>query len=525
MKHVKKLPTQTKSDRDDTAGQGVSRRDMLRLGGIGSVAAITSSLIGCGCDTPAPSDVKKKTTAASTRGRRPRNVIFMVSDGMSTGVPSLADPFAEQTRGRQTNWSRLMRDGDAKHGQLSTRSLNSLVTDSAAASSAWGSGSRVNNGALNVLPDGTKLVPLATLLVNHGKRVGLVTTDVMPGATPAGFAAVSPSRHAYEDIATQLQGSVDVLMGGGLRYFDPLARTDQLDLLGSYQKDDYQLLTERKAVLGRPSSRETRVLGLFADMQMPYTIDHLQSAKLRKSTPTLAEMTRFALQSLDMKRDGFFIMIEGARIDHACHANDAATMMWEQLAFDDAVGEAMSFIENRDDTLLVVTSDHGNANPGLCGMGSAYSESTACFEKLAKARASFTATHHELEQLAKQQDLHRLAKTIEATFGVKLHDDEIKQVGKALADNKLEGEIWQQERTWFGALSQALANHTGMSFNGRTHTADQVILSATGPGAQAFNGLHEHPEVFAILTDLFGVDYVNPSAEATNVAATAKTPA
>lgn len=502
---------------DTRSRSGVSRRDMLRLGGLGSVAAITS-LVGCGDHSPPPAQSDKPGNPATAKrvryfGKTPTNIILMVSDGMSAGVPTMAEPFAHLVRGRGTNWTQLMRDPEASHGQFETRSLNSRVTDSSAAASAWGSGSRVNNGALNMLPDATKLVPMATLLANHGKRVGLVTTDLVNGGTPSGFAAVSPSRNHYQDIAKQFQDSVDVLMGGGLRYFDPLAREDQLDLLGLYQKDQYSLVTDRQSVLGRPSGNQHRVLGLFNDAQMPYTIDHLNSAELRKSTPTLAEMTRFALRALDQKRQGFFCMIEGARIDHACHANDAAAVLWEQIAFDDAVGEAMSFIENRDDTLLIVTSDHGNANPGLCGMGGGYTESDACFEKLKGSKASFAAMHPALSQTAKSHEKGDLARMIKARCGVDLREDELIAVMDALVKDKLEGELWEQQRTWYGALSQALANHTGVSFNGRSHTSDQVMLTALGPGSEAFSGLHGHPELFRNVMEFYRIDHTNPSAE------------
>lgn len=490
---------------------------MLRLGGLGSVAALTS-LTGCGDHSHQPPQSQaadQNPTAKRVRyfGKTPRNIILMVSDGMSAGVPTMAEPFAHQIRGRGTHWPKLMRNPDAAHGHFETGSLNSMVTDSAAASSAWGSGSRVNNRALNTLPDGTKLVPMATLLANNGKRVGLVTTDLVNGGTPSGFAAVSPSRNNYEDIARQFQDSVDVLMGGGLRYFDPLAREDQLDLLGLYQQDQYSLVTDRKAVLGRPGDNQQRVLGLFNEAQMPFTIDHLNSAELRKSTPTLAEMTRFALRALDKKREGFFCMIEGARIDHACHANDAAATLWEQIAFDDAVGEALTFMDNRDDTLLIVTSDHGNANPGLCGMGSGYTGSDACFEKLQAAKASFAAIHHDLTRTAKAQEKGDLAHMIKSKCGVKLKEDELIIVMDALIKDKLEGEVWEQQRTWFGALSQALANHTGVSFNGRTHTSDLVMLTALGPGSEAFSGLHSHPELFRNVMDFYRINHTNPSAE------------
>ena len=492
---------------------GVSRRDVLRLGGAGSLVAVMGGVTsGCGESSSDSASASKPSVSGQTqKTKTPRNVIMMVSDGMSAGVLSLAEPFAQLTRGRGTQWHELLQNKQATHGHLATRSLNSMVTDSSAASSAWGSGSRVNNRSLNMLPDGTKLVPIATLLSNNGQRVGLVTTDVAVGGTPSGFAAVAPVRDEYDDIARQLQGSVDVLMGGGRRFFDPLQRDDHQDLIGLYQSDGYQFVTKRHAVQGSPSKGTKRVLGLFQNMQMPYTIDHINQEKLRTEVPTLSEMTRYALQVLSQNRDGFFLMVEGARIDHACHTNDAAAMMWEQLAFDDALGTALQFAQDRDDTLVIATSDHGNANPGLCGMGKGYTGSTQCFEKLKPAKASFGRLHGKVIASAKANDIAMVRHEVEKLLGIDLSPEETRAVTRAMATNQLDGEIWHQERNWKGALGQAIANHTGVSFNGTTHTSDHVILSAIGPGAEQFAGLTQHPEVFTILTNFYGIDHVNPS--------------
>ena len=501
---------------------GVSRREVLRIGGVGSLAAVASTLIGgCGpCAAPPPGAQTPGGPAFNrVAGKKPRNIIFMVSDGMSAGVPTIAEPFSQRLRKRGTHWHRLMRDRGVVHGQLSTRSLDSLVTDSSAASSAWGSGSRVDNAALNVLPDGTKLTPIATLLTNANRRVGLVTTDVMTGATPAGFACVSPSRKLYDDLALQYQDCVDVILGGGRRYFDPLSRADHLDLIGLYQKGGYDFLADRAAVLSRPPSGRQRVLGLFDEMQMPYTIDHMQSDVLRAKAPTLAEMSRYALRVLSSSPDGFFIMIEGARIDHAAHVNDAGAMMWDQLAFDDAIGEALAFIEHRDDTLLVISSDHGNGNPGLVGMGKHYHDTDACFEVFTQAKASFAMLFHALASPASMGDKAAVHGYIKENFAVDLTPEETAVITRALATRRFEDDLWEEQRTWFGALSQALANRTGLAFNAHSHTADNVICTALGPGAEAFSGLTEHPEVFRIFADYNGVSYVNPSAEKTAPAA------
>jgi alkaline phosphatase len=306
---------------------------------------------------------------------------------MSAGVPSLANEFGKLVRGKGSFWYQLLQNSEATLGFFDMASLNSLVTDSASAASAWGSGSRIFNGQINVLPDGTRLTPIAQLVKQAGKKVGLVTTTRITHATPAGFAAVQPQRDDEDDIAPQYLNVVDVLMGGGLRHYAPNRRKDGKDLIKTYQDAGYTYWNTREQIL--ESTRPEKVLGLFSDSHLPYTVDHLHSDALRRTVPTLAEMTRKALEILSNAPNGFLLQIEGGRVDHAAHANDAAGIMWDQLAFDDAVEIAYEFVAKRTDTLLIVTSDHGNSNPGLNGIGSEYEESNRAFALLQHAKCSF----------------------------------------------------------------------------------------------------------------------------------------
>ena len=482
----------------------LSRRDLFKTGAVSGLAAALGA-----CSRAKPVSLAKKT-----RSSQPWNVIFCVSDGMSMGIPSLAQPLSQRTRQCGTRWDQLMRDANTSHGLLATASLNSMVTDSAAAASAWGSGSRVNNASLNTLPDGTALTPLAPLLRDAGKRVGLVTTDEICGATPAGFAVCHASRRAYDDIAPQYLDTVDVLMGGGRNNFDTLAREDRRDLLHEFQQAGYLYCHQRGDVLAKPGA--PRMLGLFHGRKLPYTIDHRENQAWRDQIPTLAEMTRSAIASLQLGMQGFFLMVEGARIDHAAHRNDIASALWDQLAFDDAVGVALDFAQARDDTLVIVASDHGNSNPGLNGMGSTYDQSTACFDKLLGFKASFAhmrqtlkaQRQHSGDRVALAQDM------IAQCTGLNLSGAQASVVSNALLDDQSLDGLNEQHHNWHGTLAQVLGNHTGIQWTGVSHTADHVALAAVGPGSEDFVGLQHHTELFPLITSYAGVSHVNPTAEA-----------
>ena len=147
--------------------------------------------------------VKASAQPAARPARKVRGVVFMVSDGMSPGVLTLAEAYSKLTRQRGTQWWSLLNDRSAARGLMDTASANSMVTDSAAASSARGGGERVNNGSINVNPAGKELTPIAAILKKTSARVGLVSTATITHATPAGFAACVSKRGEEDDIAPQ----------------------------------------------------------------------------------------------------------------------------------------------------------------------------------------------------------------------------------------------------------------------------------------------------------------------------------
>lgn len=445
------------------------------------------------------------------RGGRPRNVIFLVADGMSQGVPTLAESFSGWVRGRGTRLADMLRRRDVEQGFFDTASMDSLVTDSAAAASAWSSGRRVPNRRLNTYPDGTALTPLCRVLREHGRRCGLVTTARITHATPAGFAAVSPHRDFEDEIAGQyLEAGVDVLLGGGLGYFTPEGRPDHQDLRPEFERKGFKILSTRQELIGHPAGAGA-VLGLFSLDHFPYTLDWKQDERDRERVPTLAEMTGAALRSLH-GREGFFLMVEGARIDHAAHANDAAGILWEQLAFDDAIGVALDFQARNPETLVIVTSDHGNANPGLNGMGPSYTESTACFRRVSQARGTFAALRRaarfEINSGVRLSPAW-MAQAVKEMSGYEPSRDEAGQLLAALEEKPVR-ELSVQQAGFYGLLGQILGNWQGVGWTGVTHTADWVMLAACGPGSAVFRGLLRNEEFFERLTDLWGIGFRNP---------------
>lgn len=415
----------------------------------------------------------------------------------------MGSAFSQLSRQRGLRWFELFQRPDAAVTAMDMRSLNSLVTDSAAASTSWGSGSRVVNGALNVLPDGRELRPLAPLFKEAGWKRGLVTTTEITHATPAGFAANVSSRGDAEDIARQyLDLGIEVLLGGGRKFFEAARREDKVDLHGAFRERGYAVCQAATELADAPTDRPW--LGTFASSHLPFSLDRDHDEKLRRTVPSLEQMTRRALEKLG-RESRFLLQVEGGRVDHACHACDIAAAVREMVAFDEAIEVCLEFQQRFLDTLLVITTDHGTGGPALNGLGTAYGSSSPLFANLLRAQRSFEAFGGEIPKEPAATAVRQLL--AEAT-GYDVPEAELQRFLEFLGGgwkplfSGMNGKAMQ--------LGQLLANYYGVSWTSGAHTIDYAPLLALGPGSSLFRGFQKNTDVFRHYTTLAGIDYRNP---------------
>lgn len=300
-----------------------------------------------------------------------RNLIFMVSDGMGPTSLSLTRSFTQIEGGFPFGKTLVL---DQHHiGSSRTRSTSSLITDSAAGATAFSCGRKSYNGAISVLPDHSPCGTVLEAAKKKGYMTGLVVTTRITDATPACFAAHVNIRAEEDRIAEQLVGDhplgqvVDLILGGGRCHFLPngtegSCRADGKNVVDLAKRNGFNYVDSRKDFdgLNFGSAVKLPLLGLFANTDIPYEVDR----KLVDDVyPSLDEMARTALGALsDATRDsehGFFLMIEGSRIDHAGHGNDPVAQVHEVLAYDKAFASVLDFIDKDDvEGVLVGTSDH-----------------------------------------------------------------------------------------------------------------------------------------------------------------------
>ena len=448
----------------------ISRKDFLKTGALLGGAAFTT--LG----------MRPAARSLATASGKTKNVIFMVSDGMSQGTLTMADLMIRDTHGRPSHWINLYETGRAKRSLMDMASLNSVVTDSAAAASSWGCGHRIVNNAVNMGPNGEVHPPLLPLFKAAGKATGLVTTTRLTHATPSGFIANVRSRAMEDEIAMQMyERGADVLLGGGMRFFDASRRRDGKDLFGMFAEAGYHAV-RTKPQLNALGNDGKPLIGLFYHEHLPYSVDHRHIDAHQRDVPTLAEMTQVALDRLSAKSDGFILQVEGGRVDHAAHGNCAAGLVFDQMAFDDAVGVVLRFVADRDDTLLILTSDHGNANPGLNGEGSNYGDSLANLRKLNHVTRS---NEWMRENWTKEMSVAELRDSLSTytTFDIKPEHAELLHAA-------LRGEnqaIYKKMGSASGVMGQILATHTGINFIG---VQTRLLVGLVNDGAQCF-GVHQ----------------------------------
>jgi alkaline phosphatase len=294
------------------------------------------------------------------------SVVFFIGDGMGPEIVSIAKIYSERSLGADLNMVTLANTGTA--GYQTTHAADKLVTDSAASGTALATGEKTNNGIVGMSADGRRLENLCERAVKQGKAVGVVTTTAVTHATPACFLAHVPSRGMQLEIAEQIvEGDADVVLGGGYWYFLPPERgkrRDGKDLTAAARKRGFEIAFDSDD-LNRFSGE--RLLGLFAADHLPY-----ERARPEDQVPSLAEMTGKALEILADDPDGFLLMVEGGRIDHAEHDNNISDTIGEFFAFDAAIGCAMDY-QKQDSTLtIIVSADHDCGGPALTAAVNGY---------------------------------------------------------------------------------------------------------------------------------------------------------
>lgn len=463
----------------------MKRRDFINTG---LLAAIGTTVASAG--------VTQIRTDKKGFSGKAKNIIFLVSDGMSIGTPTMTDLLMQRKYGQESRWMSLYRQNKVHHALMDTASADSLVTDSAAAASAWGGGIRVKNGALNMGSRGIEHKPILQKFKAVGKKVGCVTTVPITHATPAGFSVNMKNRSLQDKIADKyLEQRFDVMMGGGQEYFDGTKRSDKQDIFPDFKAANFSVVRNKKEMKllepGQP------VLGVFSEAGLPFSLDRNSDKELTDKIPTLAEMTKTAIKLMKDNKDGFVLQVEGGKVDWAAHANDTAALLYDQMAFDKAVEVAIRFAENRDDTLVIITTDHGNANPGLI-------KSKKVNQKFDLIQ-TFKHTNEWILNTIKPGDTPAsVIERINYAQGYTIKEEEAKTLLKAYTALDNDG-LYNAYKLPFKQFAQIQEDYISVYWAGMNHSADFVALSMFGVETEALPPLVKNYELHNYMLKAAGV--------------------
>lgn len=442
-----------------------------------------------------------------------KNIIVMIPDGTSLATVSMA------------RWYQRYADPEKKQlnidpyicGTVITYSSNAPIGDSAPTTSCYMTGMPTitgfvstypwHDGKNNLIPvDSTRAhSPLATVLeaakIRKGYKTGLVFTCEFPHATPADCSAHSPKRSDYATIGEQMvHQNLNVVIGGGA------------GLLSDAQK---QLLSKRgnAVYLNDMESMRKHTQGnmwsLYAKRDMPYDFD-------RDTTqyPSLAEMTAKAIELLEQDSKGFFLMVEGSKVDWAAHSNDPVGMVSDFLAFDRACRVALDFAKADGNTAVIILPDHGNSGVSI-GKRSYKNYDKLNKDQLFAQLARFKYTAAGLTERINETPYAELQKLMQDACGFELNADELERLNNCLdyKHSPIPAEKRSKDKSqalYSGSLetfiSHLFADHTSIGFTTGGHTGEEVFLACYNPNGQPLGGAVQNTDVNHYLMRLLDAD-------------------
>lgn len=436
---------------------------------------------------------------------RAKYVFYFIGDGMGVNQVNLTETYLAAIQGR-IGVEPLLFTGFPATGFVTTYSATNGVTDSAAGGTALATGVKTRNGAVGVTDEETFVpVSVAEVAKAAGAAVGVATSVSIDHATPASFYAHVPNRSMYYEIGKDLvRTGFDFYAGSDFLKPKPDNSTEPDDLYGLCLKAGYTIARGHDDYCKKaPAAKGGMILfqdkGATDRSSLPYAINR------KAGELTLAEITQAGIDYLNYRnKDGFFLMVEGGKIDWACHANDAATVIKEVIDMDQAVRVAYDFyLQHPDETLIVITADHETGGLAL-GIGP-YELHTDLLQYQTMSADLYT---QHIAQLRKQHgdnlSWEMVKQDLAAHWGfwdkVKLDDADTERLQKAFNALKAgmsqgESNLYSKEDALSTTARRILNRKAHIGWQSGGHSNGIVPVFAIGAGAEKFVGKLENTDI------------------------------
>lgn len=448
--------------------------------------------------------------ALHAESAKPKYVFLFIGDGMGQAHRILTEEFA-----RKTNLKPELAMNHFKYQAMTrTCSENSMVTDSAAAVTAIACGAKTNNGRLGTTSDGKRVESVAEVAHAAGMKVGIITSVTINHATPAGFYAHVDKRSQCYDIGLDLvKSGFDYFGGGGLSAPDDKKNKNYCgNIFDLARQAGYNIVTncDDFAALTASKNGGQKNWAHLTPGPLDFVIDANNPES--KQLPSLAQFTAKGIELLENPK-GFFMMVEGGKIDYGAHANDAAVVIHETLAMDEAVCVALDFAQrHKDETLIIVTGDHetGGLSLGRTDCGYQF-----YMERLAGQKMSTEVFSKKITKMIKENPqlaFDDVKPLVSAAYGIQfegestlaLSQKECEQLANAFSNDvryvvkkvqETKAHDVQRVYKFANECKSILAAKAGVGWSSAHHTALPVITTATGCRAEDFSGYYENTEI------------------------------
>lgn len=430
----------------------------------------------------------------------------MIPDGTSIGVVSAARWYQIYNKlgGENLNIDPYM------CGTVKTFSSNAPIGDSAPTTSAYMTGMPQRTGNVAIYPvadpenDLVKVdpsmayQPLVTILeaakIQKKKAVGMVVTVEFPHATPADCSSHYYARGKYEYIAPQIAyNNLDVMFGGGNSIV-----TD--DMKNHFKKNNTTLIQDDINAFRSFDADNKKVWALFQEKELPYDLDRDDS-----KIPSLEEMTCKAIDHLSENDNGFFLMVEGSKVDWVAHGNDAVGCITEYLAFDKAVGAAIEFAKKDGETAVIILPDHGNSGFTI-GRRDLKSYDKATIHDLFANVSKYKRTGEGLERILLQEKPEDFKAVFKKYTDIDLTEDELASLLSSKNYKEADYMKKAESQNMGHAIVDIMNSRTYFGFTTGGHTGEEVFLAAYHPQGDVPLGMNTNIQINNYLSDVLGLE-------------------
>lgn len=439
---------------------------------------------------------------ATATGKGPKYVFYFIGDGMGPSHVLGTELFLGEKEGVIGRPTQLCFTQFPHTAFVTTFSASNGVTDSAASGTALATGHKTNNGHLGVNPAGEPVYSVAHAAKQAGYAVGVATTVCINHATPGAFYAHNNSRNNYHDIAQDmLVADYDFYAGGDAKCSDEQREA----LYSKAEKQGYTIARGYNDYLAKADNASKMMLYQKEVSEgIPYTIDRTSDDL------TLAQITEAAIDFLqDKSKKGFFLMVEGGKIDYASHSDDAATAFHEVLDFNAAIAEAVEFYKkHKNETLIIVTADHetGGLVLGYSGAYKLNLKALDCQKASEDKLKSIMRTKAMQRMVMQWEDMQTVITENTGLWGELKPSKEEEKAMKQLFE---EGNANPQKRVEkFEAIATVAKNAVNrialVSWAGPNHSGTFVPLFAIGEDADEFHGVIDNTDIPKMIKRIAG---------------------